>query len=226
MEYAVQQGNTLIPLAVLLVSSSDHRTGVIGATPAFSISKQAGLFHSPVGGWVEMGFGRYALLPNAADADTLGVLSVHAEADGADPTDADFFVVASDPTAAIEQMAAKIAGLGGTVIWAGPVSPWGPIRLRAGDAYIDAVLDSAIKVASDTWPDLSGASAIEFVGSDGRVWGSSSLQVAGDVQTVVTELTSAESAVLPIGQGDYVLRGVFGANRRELASNRLTVIEG
>ena len=98
MGYEVQQGNVVEPLRFLMVDETDHITGLAGLTPTVTILKSNSLvFTAPAGAIIDVGNGRYQIAANAADANVLGVLSLHATAVGADPVDDDFDVVLHDP---------------------------------------------------------------------------------------------------------------------------------
>lgn len=98
MPYAIKQSTTEAPLLFLLIASSDHITGKTGASPSVSISKAGGAFSSPAGAVTEIGNGWYQVAGNATDTSTLGPLTLHATATGADPTDCVVAeIVAYDP---------------------------------------------------------------------------------------------------------------------------------
>lgn len=105
----VPLGNTTEVLPFLMVDSSDHVAGKTGLTPTVTISKNGGAFAAPAGAVAEIGEGLYKLLPAAADADTEGPLILHAEAVGADPTDAAFVVVDVERPFAVGVLAAATA---------------------------------------------------------------------------------------------------------------------
>ena len=94
----VAQYNQTQPLVFLLVSASDHITGVTGASPTVTLSKSGGAFTPPGGAVSEIGDGWYKLAPNPGDANTLGPLVLHATATGADPVDTQYTVVNYSPT--------------------------------------------------------------------------------------------------------------------------------
>jgi hypothetical protein len=85
--YCIPQGSSSFPLVFLLVSSTDHITGLTGATPVVSVSKAATPFVTPAGTIFEVGRGWYAVRGNSTDTNTLGPLALNATAAGADPTD-------------------------------------------------------------------------------------------------------------------------------------------
>jgi hypothetical protein len=95
----LKQSSTAQPLVFLLVSSSDHVTGLtgLGSGVTVTLSKNGGSFAAPAGAISETGKGWYAVAGNATDTGTLGPLVLHATGTGADPTDAIHEVVAFDP---------------------------------------------------------------------------------------------------------------------------------
>jgi hypothetical protein len=97
VSYQIKQGSTECPLVFLMVGSSDHITGLTGATPTVAISKAAAAFTTPDGDVKEVGNGWYQVQGNATDTSTLGPLILHATATSADPTDAVYEVVGYDP---------------------------------------------------------------------------------------------------------------------------------
>jgi hypothetical protein len=94
MGYPIQQSQTAQPLLFLLVQTSDHITGLTGASPTVTISKNGSAFASPAGAVSEIGSGWYKVAGNATDSATLGPLALHATATGGDPVDDIFPVVA------------------------------------------------------------------------------------------------------------------------------------
>ena len=89
------------PIPFMIVQSTDHITGLTGAAPTVTISKNGGAFAAPAGTVAEIGNGWYRLTPAAADTATNGTLLLHATASGGDPADVDCQVVAMSPYAAL-----------------------------------------------------------------------------------------------------------------------------
>lgn len=77
------QGTTPTIL-ILLVSTADDRTAVLGATPTVQVSKNGGAFVAAAGAVSEVGLGFYKLTLQAGETDTVGALAVVATATGAD----------------------------------------------------------------------------------------------------------------------------------------------
>lgn len=82
----------------LMVQSSDHLTGLAGASVSVSLSKAGAAFAAAGGSVSEIGNGFYKVSLTTGDTGTLGDLAFHCTAAGADPTDF------------IDQVAANILG--------------------------------------------------------------------------------------------------------------------
>lgn len=104
MAYDILKGSSGTPLLFLLVQSSDHITGLTGASPTVKIGKNGGTGAAPSGAVTEIDStnlpGWYKVAGNATDTNTAGPLTLHASATSADPFDN---IVANiiDPTVAI-----------------------------------------------------------------------------------------------------------------------------
>lgn len=82
-----KQNQTVSPLVFLMISSVDHISPALGATPTVVLSKNGGAFAAAAGAVSEIGLGWYKVVPDADDFDTIGPLVLHATAVLADPTD-------------------------------------------------------------------------------------------------------------------------------------------
>jgi len=71
----------------LLVESSDHVTGLTGATATVNLSKAGGTFAAAGGTITEVANGFYKIALTTTDTNTLGDLAFHITATSADPTD-------------------------------------------------------------------------------------------------------------------------------------------
>lgn len=94
MSYSLKLSSTARPLLFLMLSETDHVTGVTGLSPTVTLSKNGGAFASPAGAVTEVGNGWYKVAGNATDTATLGPLLLHATGTGADPCDVVYDVVA------------------------------------------------------------------------------------------------------------------------------------
>lgn len=72
---------------VLMVASSDHITGKTGVELTIYLSKAGGPFQLITPLVIETGFGEYTVVLTPAHTSTLGALSLHVTAAGADPFD-------------------------------------------------------------------------------------------------------------------------------------------
>lgn len=97
MGYLLKQSDTTRPLVFLMISSSDHISGVTEISPTVTLSKNGAAFNAPSGAVTEIGSGWYKVAGNATDTSTVGPLLLHATGSGADPCDDRFEVVAFDP---------------------------------------------------------------------------------------------------------------------------------
>lgn len=178
--YEVTQSSTAYPLVFLMISSSDHITGLTGATVTVTISKNGGAFASPSGAVTEIGNGWYKVAGNATDTGTLGPLLLHATATGADPTDMMFPVVAINPQSAtnygITDLDATIssrmatfslpANFASLAITAGGAVTAGTVSDKTGYSLATAP-PTAAQVATAVWQDAT-AGDFTAAGSIGK----------------------------------------------------------
>jgi hypothetical protein len=88
MAYNIQLSSSGTPLLFFLTAVSDHLTGLTGASPTVTLSKNGSTtFGSPAGAVSEMGSGWYKVAPNATDTNTLGPLALHASSSLSDACD-------------------------------------------------------------------------------------------------------------------------------------------
>lgn len=82
---------------VFMTSSTDHVSGVAGATLTVTASKNGGIFGAMAPTVTDRGSGWYNLALAGGDTDTLGDLALHITATGCDATDMIYQVVAFNP---------------------------------------------------------------------------------------------------------------------------------
>lgn len=91
MAKLVQQSTASDPLFFFLTQSSDHISGLTGATPTVNISKNGAAGAAPAGAITQVDStnlpGWYQVAGNATDTNTLGDILLHATAASADPCD-------------------------------------------------------------------------------------------------------------------------------------------
>lgn len=110
MGYPIQKNQTAQPLVFFLTQSADHISGLTGAAPTVTLSKNGAAFAAPAGAVTEIGNGWYQVAGNATDANTLGPLALHATATNGDPTDDLFPVVNYNPLDAAQLGLTNILG--------------------------------------------------------------------------------------------------------------------
>lgn len=100
----LKQSSTAKALVFFLYSSTDHVSGLTGASPTVKLGKNGGTGASPSGTVTEIDStnlpGFYKVAGNATDTNTLGALVLSATASGADQATMAFCVVAFDPDVA------------------------------------------------------------------------------------------------------------------------------
>jgi hypothetical protein len=98
-----KQSDTTYPLFFMLISSSDHITGLTGKSGSVvvSLSKNGAGGGVPAGAISEVDAtnhpGLYKIADNATDSNTLGVLNIHAKDAASDPMDCKYDIVNYDP---------------------------------------------------------------------------------------------------------------------------------
>lgn len=150
--YDVQQSTTAFPLVFLLISSTDHITGLTGATVTVTLSKSGGAFASPSGGVTEIANGWYKVAGNATDTGTLGPLALHATASGADPTDALYPVVSYNPQSSTAFIT-SIASVGTLTTYTGNTPQTGDSFARIGStgSGLTSVAQASTALSSAQW---------------------------------------------------------------------------
>lgn len=100
MAYDIPKSSSGTPLLFFITQTADHITGLTGASPTVTISKNGAAFGSPAGVVTEISSGWYKVAGNATDSNTAGPLALHAIVASGDPCD---ILVANiiDPTAAV-----------------------------------------------------------------------------------------------------------------------------
>lgn len=84
---AILKQSTTYTRTFLMVQSSDHITGITGATVTVTLSKAGGSFAAAGGIVTEISSGWYKIALTTTDTNTLGDLAFHCTATSADPTD-------------------------------------------------------------------------------------------------------------------------------------------
>jgi hypothetical protein len=156
--YEVTQASADYPLVFLLISSTDHITGLTGASPTVTIAKNAGTFATPAGAVTEVGNGWYKVAANGTDTSTLGPMLLHASATGSDPVDMMFPVVAVNPqssTAFVSSVPAVTGAVGSVTNSVVAASITAPV--------IAASVTAPVVAASVTAPVSVAANGLDLV---------------------------------------------------------------
>jgi len=107
-------------VAAVFVTSTDHVTGISGATLTIYASKNGGAFNLISPSVVDTGFGWYSLYLSSADLNTVGDMAIHITAPGADPVDVLWKVNTGSPSDIRYVNGIPITGTGK------PGDTWGP----------------------------------------------------------------------------------------------------
>ena len=174
---------------VLMVSATDHITGLAGATLTINASKAGGAFAVITPTVTDRGNGWYSLALTAAHTDTLGDLALRITATGADPTDVLDQVTAQDPNVA--NVPANVVQVNGAAQTA-----------RDLGAQLDAAVSS--RMASFTLPANFAAMSLTAAG---RVDVGS---VSGTVQTA-RDLGGQLDAAISSRMASFTLPANFSA---------------
>jgi hypothetical protein len=241
--YQVKQSSTAYPLVFLLVQSSDHITGLTGATPTVTISKAGGAFAAPSGAVAEIGSGWYKVAGNATDTATLGPLALHATATSGDPCDALYEVVAHDvqdalrlglsslpsaspaasgglPTVGTGAGQVNPDGSGSVPVAFGTTLPASPAANTVGEAlkFADTRLDAAVSTRSTF---AGGAVASVTAGVTLAAAGLDSITVETGLngRQALAEILAACAGVLSgAGTGTITIKNPAGATTRITAT--------
>lgn len=191
----IKQSSSGTPLLFLLIASSDHITGLTGASPTVTISKNGGAFASPSGAVTEIANGWYKVAGNATDTNTAGPIALHATAASGDPfDDVVALVVAYDPQDAT----------------------------ALGLSRIDAAISS--RMATFTLPTNFSLLAIDGSGdvTYNNAAPPSAATIAGQVlTTALTESYAALHAAPTLSQIAFEIRGLLA--EKAVSSTTLTV---
>lgn len=220
MGYLLKTASTARPLLFPMFDATDGTTPETGLSPTVTLSKNGAAFSSPAGAVSEVGSGWYAVAGNATDTDTLGPLLLHATASGASVTDAQFEVVAFDPSdaadlgltnldAAVSTRLAGSAYVDHTAAIAAVQADTDNLQTRLPAALVSGRIDASVgAMAADT---LTASALAADAGSEigTAVWATGtraltdkagfSLSAAG-VQAIWDALTSALSTVGSVGK--------------------------
>lgn len=194
--YPIKQSTTAQKLLFLMVQSSDHISGLTGASPTVTLSKNGGSFSSPSGAVSEVANGWYVVAGNATDTNTLGPLVLHATAASGDPTDVCYHVVAYDPQDAVHLGLSALPNTAVTsnasLITSG--SGTDQLTVSGGIASADAKKINAVSTSSVTTVNANQGTTqpVNFTGTAG------SALVKSDMVDVAGSAVSTSSAQIGV----------------------------
>ena len=215
MGYPVMIGNTTRPLVFLLISSTDHLSGLTGVTPVVKISKNGAAGISPSGAITAVDApnlpGWYRVAANATDANAYGPLLLHATATGADPCDEEFQVVNYNPDANLASDIRTVMTVPVATPTPGSNIYFNELFTTLPGIYISGVTSDS---SANGYYSFSGASSNGFpvyTGSNYKLWVNGSYQWQLSLITVIgpnPEFISPGLAIsLPYGLSLSVLSG-------------------
>lgn len=109
--------STITNYQFFMVDSTDSISGKTGLTPVVTLSKDGAAFGAAAGAITEVGLGWYNVALTIVDTGTLGSLTLHATATGADPCDPPVNQVCLDlPGATVSSVTGNVAGSVASVV--------------------------------------------------------------------------------------------------------------
>ena len=142
--------------AFLMVQSSDHITGLTGATVTVTLSKNGAAFGAAGGAITEIASGWYSVALNTTDTGTAGDLAIHCTATSGDPTD--FCDQVVDTTVAT--IGANVVSFGGTTVTGRDIGA--SVLLSAGSG--SGQLDFTSGVVKSNLTQILGTALTETAG--------------------------------------------------------------
>jgi hypothetical protein len=181
-----KSGTATFPIAIYMVSSTDHVTPVTNATPAVTLCKNLGDAVAAQGVVSNKGNGIYALAGDADDRDVLGECIIRATADGCDDYVTIVEIVPYDPHAVAEEGDEMVLSAAGNTAVAAQVDTtltashgagaWGPgtgsgafeviVDLVDGDTL--PIPDASVEIVNDSGVSLQG---MKISDANGRTTG-------------------------------------------------------
>lgn len=199
MAYDILKGSSGTALVFLMVESADHITGLTGASPTVTLSKNGGAFASPSGAVTEIANGWYKVAGNATDSNTAGPLALHATAASGDPTD---IVVGNVIDATVAVYGGNLVNIAGSAVSTTSA------QLGVNAVQINAVSTSSVTTINanqgTTQPvNFTGTGASALVKSDvtdiaGSAVSTSTAQIGVNLVNIAGSAVSTSSAQLGV----------------------------
>jgi hypothetical protein len=233
----LKQSQTTVHIPFLMVQSSDHVTGLTGASPTVTLSKNCAAFGAASGAVTEISSGWYKLAANATDMNTLGALLLHATATNADPLDDRHEVVAFDPLDAVRLGLTALPNVASGSAGAIPTTGTGANQISVASGLVDITQTAADKVWSSTTRTLSAfstalavsvwdvlASAVATASSIGlqlktNIDATISSRLATAGYTAPLSAGATENAVWDAARASHVTAGSLGQGAASVQGN-------
>ena len=176
-------------LMVFLTDSTDHVTGLTGATLTISLSKDGAAFASITPTVTERGDGWYSLAMTTSHTDTLGDLVLHITAASADPIDLREQVFALLPGDAV-----TVSSIGTNVITAASIATDAVTEIQSGLATASVL--ASVKAQTDLIPASPAAVGDAMALTAGAISAvQSGLATSGDLTAVKAKTDSLNFTV-------------------------------
>ena len=176
-------------LMVFLTDSTDHVTGLTGATLTISLSKDGAAFASITPTVTERGDGWYSLAMTTSHTDTLGDLVLHITAASADPIDLREQVFALLPGDAV-----TVGSIGANVITAASIATDAVTEIQSGLATASVL--ASVKAQTDLIPASPAAVGDAMALTAGAISAvQSGLATSGDLTAVKAKTDSLNFTV-------------------------------
>ena len=176
-------------LMVFLTDSTDHVTGLTGATLTISLSKDGAAFGAITPVVTERGDGWYSLAMTTSHTDTLGDLVLHITAASADPIDLREQVFALLPGDAV-----TVGSIGANVITAASIATDAVTEIQSGLATASVL--ASVKAQTDLIPASPAAVGDAMALTAGAISAvQSGLATSGDLTAVKAKTDSLNFTV-------------------------------
>jgi hypothetical protein len=176
-------------LMVFLTDSTDHVTGLTGATLTITLSKDGAAFASITPTVTERGDGWYSLAMTTSHTDTLGDLVLHITAASADPIDLREQVFAALPGDAV-----TVGSIGANVITAASIATDAVTEIQSGLATASVL--ASVKAQTDLIPASPAAVGDAMALTAGAISAvQSGLATSGDLTAVKAKTDSLNFTV-------------------------------
>lgn len=203
---ALLKQSTAYTRMFLLVQTSDHITGLTGATPTLTLSKAGGAFGAASGAVTEVSSGWYKVALNTSDTGTLGDLAYHITAASGDPCDF------------VDQVAANILG---DTLPANTTQLAGQTVTAAAGVTFPSSVASPTNITAGTITTATNLTTNNDKTGYTLTAGGNNLIATAVLTNNMTESYAAQGAALTLAQALYGLTQQIG--QQSIAGTTMTV---